>query len=218
MPSALTADRRSPDDPSADQPPPHLPNRGALDAALAHHLPGLYAFVRMRAGRLVKARESAADIVQSVCRELLEAGAGFEYRNEAAFRRWLCTAALRKLVERQRYLQRDKRDIGREVTPPDTSDQDHRLYDAYKTLATPSQAAAAHEFVDQVDAALAELPEHYREVIALTRGLGLTQREAAEQLGTTEIAVQRMLQRALVKLSGLLHRRGIDLDPKTSAE
>lgn len=200
-----------------DDPPNPAPPSG-LDAALARHLPALHAFVRMRAGRLVKARESAADIVQSVCRELLEAGTGFEFRNDGAMRRWLCTAALRKLVERQRYLQRDKRDVGREVAPPDGSEPDHRLYDAYKTLATPSQAAAANEFMAQVDAALAELPEHYREAIALTRGLGLTQREAAEQMGTTEIAVQRMLQRALVKLSGLLHQRGVTLRQKPDAD
>lgn len=172
----------------------------------------------MRAGRLVRARESAADIVQSVCRELLEAGDGFEYRNEVAFRRWLCTAALRKLVERQRYLTRAKRDIGRDVTPADTSDEDHRLLDAYKTLATPSRAAAANEFVAQMEAALDELPEHYRELLALTRGLGLTQGEAAEQLGTTEIAVQRMMQRALVKLSGILHRKGVDVAKKPEGD
>jgi RNA polymerase sigma-70 factor (ECF subfamily) len=181
----------------------------ALDALLARHLPGLHAFVRLRAGPLVRGKESPSDIVQSVCRELLVAGSGFEYRNEAAFRRWLCTAALRKLVERQRFYQRDRRDAAREGPAVDDSGADAALFAAYRSVATPSQHAAAHEFVRLVDDALAELPDHYREVIALTRGLGLSQREAAQEMGKSEIAVQRLLTRALVKLAGLLRARGL---------
>jgi len=184
-------------------------DRPAIDALLARHLPGLHAFVRLRAGRLVRAKESTEDVVQSVCRELLEAGSGFEYRDEASFRRWLFTAALRKLVERQRFWSRDKRDAAREAGASDP-EADEALLAAYRTIATPSRNAAFGEFVAMVDDALAELPDHYREVIALTRGLGLTQREAAEAMGKTEVAVQRLLTRALVKLSALLRQRGLD--------
>jgi RNA polymerase sigma factor (sigma-70 family) len=182
--------------------------RPELEALLGRHLPGLHAFLRLRAGPLIRARESMSDLAQSVCRELLEAR-DFDYRNEAAFRRWLCTAALRKLVERQRFYRRDKRDVLREVAPP-TDAADALLTDAYRSIATPSQNAAAQEFVGLVESALDELPDHYREVIALTRGLGLSQREAAAQMGKTEIAVQRLLARALVKLSGILRARGVE--------
>jgi RNA polymerase sigma factor (sigma-70 family) len=174
---------------------------------LARHLPALQAFLRLRAGKLIRAKESMADLAQSVCRELL-ASPGFEYQNDAACKRWLCTAAMRKLVERQRYYRRDKRDALREAAP--STDADAQWFDAYRTIATPSQHAAAHEFVAIVDAAMDELPEHYREVIALTRGLGLSQKDAAAELGKTEVAVQRLLTRALVKLAGLLRAKGLE--------
>ena len=60
------------------------------------------------------------------------------------------------------------------------------------------------EAIDRIEAAFDALPEHYREVIVLARIVGLPHREIAERLGKTEVAVQGLLTRALVKLSGLL--------------
>jgi RNA polymerase sigma-70 factor (ECF subfamily) len=180
-------------------------DQAAIDILLERHLPTLRAFVRLRAGRLIRAKESHSDIVQSVCREVLQAGEAFEYRGEAAFKRWLCTTALRKLVERQRYYGRDKRDAAREASPG-TSDQ-MQLLDSYRTMFTPSRGAVAREELQRLEAAFDELPEHYREVIIMDRMLGIPQREIAEHMGKTEVAVQRLLTRALVKLSGILQQR-----------
>jgi DNA-directed RNA polymerase specialized sigma24 family protein len=43
----------------------------AIEALLERHLPGLRAFVRLRAGPAVRTRESTTDVVQSACREVL---------------------------------------------------------------------------------------------------------------------------------------------------
>ena len=75
----------------------------AMDRLLERHLPALRAFVRLRAGPAVAEHESNSDLVQSVCREVLEGAGAFEYRGEAAFKSWLFTTALRKIVEKDRY-------------------------------------------------------------------------------------------------------------------
>ena len=96
--------------------------RGDLEALLVEHLPYLRAYVRLRSNRAIRARESGTDLVQSVCREVLQGSSGFEYRGDGAFRRWLCTAALRKIVERDRAMKTQKRDVRREqVAATDTA-------------------------------------------------------------------------------------------------
>ena len=47
-------------------------DRAAITAVLERCLPGLLAYARLHAGERVLLQESGADIVQSVCRELLE--------------------------------------------------------------------------------------------------------------------------------------------------
>ena len=58
----------------------------AIEQLIQEHLPGLRAFVRLNAGATLRAREAQSDLVQSVCREVLEGREGFEYRGDAAFK------------------------------------------------------------------------------------------------------------------------------------
>lgn len=175
----------------------------AIEELLHRHLPALRAFLRLRAGPAIRARESAADLAQSVCRELLQQLGSFDYRGEAAFKAWLFTAAMRKLVERQRYYEADKRDVGREVRPA-TSTGSADLIDVYKHVMTPSRDAQAHELMEQLERAFDRLPTDYRDVIVWHRIVGLSQREIGERMGRSEIAVQRLFARALSKLSAYL--------------
>ncbi|MFO1078992.1 MAG: hypothetical protein U1E73_14825, partial [Planctomycetota bacterium] len=78
--------------------------RDAIERLLLRQLPGLEAFVRLRMGPGMRSRTEPPDLVQSVCREVLEDLAGFEFRGEAPFRHWLFTRAENKLREKQRYL------------------------------------------------------------------------------------------------------------------
>ena len=43
-------------------------DRAALEALLVQHLPGVEAYLRLRMGPLLRAKESASDLVQSLCR------------------------------------------------------------------------------------------------------------------------------------------------------
>ena len=54
----------------------------ALAALLERYLPMLHAYVRVRLGRALEPRESTADVVQSVCRQILSARTVTEFGDE----------------------------------------------------------------------------------------------------------------------------------------
>jgi RNA polymerase sigma-70 factor (ECF subfamily) len=177
----------------------------AVDVLLMRNLAGLEAYVRLRAGRMIRSRESASDLVQSVCREVLQHVDRYQYRGEAQFRQWLYTTAMRKIANRVDYYQAEKRDVRKE-TPiaPDTSSRtspDPALLAAYRNVASPSRQVAAREELERLESAFAELPEEKREVILLAKIVGLSRDQIAEQMGRTEPAIRSLLSRALAELA-----------------
>lgn len=184
----------------------------AVDVLLARYLPGLEAFIRLRQGRLLRAKESAADLVQSVCREILEHAERYQYRGEAQFKHWLYATAMRKLSNKNEYYRAEKRDAAREAAPPPGAGSQAGgtagLFAQYQTVWTPSREAVAREEVARIEAAFEALPEGDREVILLSRMVGLPHREIAEALGSTEGAVRVRLSRALAKLAAELEQGG----------
>ena len=109
---------------------------------LALHLPALRAFVRLRLGPMLRAKESASDIVQSACRDVLENLHRFQYRGEAGFKAWLYKTALRKVADRAEFWRAAKRDPAREVRPaplPDASQAS--MADIARALGSPSVEA-----------------------------------------------------------------------------
>ena len=189
----------------------HQASRGdddALAQLLARHLPALHAFVRLRAGEAVLAKESCSDVVQSVCREVLRDLGAFEYRGEAAFRSWLFERALHKVIDRNRFYRMGKRDIGREVAPPSRMSRAEAgaLLGHYAAVCSPSREAEAHEEVARIEAAFQQLDEPYREVIAMCRLMGMTQAEVAAATGRSEGSVRGLLARGLARLARLLEQ------------
>ena len=177
----------------------------ALEQLLAQYLPQLHAFVRVRLGPL-RARESSMDVVQSVCRELLDARTPFEFRGEERFRAWLFTAALNKLNDKRSFHGQQRRDVRREDPH---ADEASRLV---ASLLTPSVDAIGKETAEALQAALAALSEEHREVVTMARIVGLPHRVIAEVLGRSEIAVRQLLVRALLRLAAELRHRGIEPD------
>ena len=168
----------------------------AIGTLLERHLPRLRAFVRLRAGPVVRAQESHSDLVQTVCRRILEDADKFEYRGEASFLRWLYTAALNKIIERQKYYTRQKRDVRRQRAVPGN----HALLDCYLTLSTPSRAAMQVEQIEAFETVFDALPEDYRAVITLSKIVGLSHAEIAVEMDRNEGAVRVLLHRALARL------------------
>ncbi len=175
-------------------------DRAAIESLLVRQLPGLEAFVRLRMGAALRRRTASPDVVQSVCREVLEDLSGFEYRGEAAFRHWLYTRAENKLREKHRYFKADKRSDDREVGIAEGT----TCLSAYQTLCTPSRDLQAQEAIARIEAAFDQLPAEYREAITLRRLCGLGYGEIGERLGRSEGAVRNLVYRGLSRLALLL--------------
>ncbi|MCC6408104.1 MAG: sigma-70 family RNA polymerase sigma factor [Planctomycetes bacterium] len=167
----------------------------ALDALLGRYLPGLRAFVRLRAGPTVRAHESASDIAQSVCREVLQNLSTFKYGGETGFKHWLYATALRKLQKRDEHWRAQKREAARVVG------DEQALLDAYRNVSSPSRRAMTKEELARIEKAFDELGDDEREVITLARVVGLPHKEIAEAMGRTEGATRVLLHRALAKLA-----------------
>jgi RNA polymerase sigma-70 factor (ECF subfamily) len=186
----------------------------AVEELLARYLPGLNAFVRLRAGPLLRARESSSDLVQSVCREVLEHVDRFQYRSEGLFKQWLFTTAARKIADRCDYVKAQRRDVRKEVAldaaPASAASTDGGLAEACRSLVTPSRELIAREEVVATERALLELADDHREVILLARVVGLSAKEIGETMNRSESAVRSLLHRALAELCALVER---DLPP-----
>ena len=177
----------------SDGPEHAAPDEASIEQLLAEHLPRLRAFVRLKAGPLVRAHEAESDIVQSTCREVLTRRDRFVHRGDENFRRWLFTTALRKILDKHDFHTAARRDVRR--------DGQGDLLSAYAGLVTPSQVVSAREQIDRIEAALARLDDDAREVIVLSRIAGFSRAEVAAEMGRTEAAVRNLLHRALTKLS-----------------
>jgi len=174
----------------------------ALGRLLEQNLPELRGYVRLQMGARMRAKESASDVVQSACREVLEHLDRYQYQGEENFRRWLFTTALRKVRRKYEYYRADKRDMQREIVRGQSTDRS--LHDVYAVLATPSAEMIAKEGTEAFEEAFANLSEDYREVIMQARILGMSHKEIAEASGRSEAACRMLLRRALVQLAGIL--------------
>lgn len=186
----------------------------ALHELMARHLPGLRAYIRLRCGPALRARESASDLAQSACRDVLGDLGAFQWNGEAGFRAWLYTAALRKIADRAQYWNAQKRDVRREV-PLDALKAgaasgvagprgEAPLAEVYRSVATPSQQAAGRETLERLELAFDTLSEEQREIIVLARIAGLSHAEIGERLGCTAGNARLRLFRALGVLSEAL--------------
>lgn len=172
----------------------------AIEALLLRHLPGLRAFLRLRMGRELRAKESATDLAQSTCREILEHLDRYRYRGTENFRHWLFATAQRKLKNRVEYWRAGKRDVALEAARArDTREESLAAF--YATLSTPSVRLMQRERIEALEAAFDRLSEAHREVILLARVVGLSHAEVARSMGRSEEASRSLLHRALAELA-----------------
>jgi RNA polymerase sigma-70 factor (ECF subfamily) len=184
-------------------------DRGALETLLQRFLPDVRAFVRLRAGPQLRARESNSDLVQSVCREILEHAERFQHPSEGAFKHWLFTTAQRKIQHRHEYWTAQKRGAAGEVSLDAETDSSGSealpdLMSRYRRFSSPSGVASLREEAGRIESAFDRLSEEHREVISLAYLAGLSRAEIAERMQRSEGAVRVLLHRALARMSGLL--------------
>lgn len=173
----------------------------AIETLLARHLEALSAYVARHTGASLRQKESRSDLVQSVCREVLEdlKSARFTYRGEAQFRQWLFTTALRKIQGRGRYFGAQRRAAAREVPIEDAPSTERRLQHSR----TPSRSAVAGEELARFRASLQKLDETSRRVVEWAWFEEMPHKEVAARLGITEAHSRTLLSRALARIAKL---------------
>ena len=176
-------------------------DREAVGGLLALHLPAIEGFVRRHAGELLQAHESPSDVAQSVCRDVLERlrDGRVQFQGEAPFKSWLYRAVVMKMMTKQRFWQAQARDPAQVQAhdPAQSQASEARFVDS----ATPSQDAVVHEEMERLAAALAQLPERFRTIIALHHIERLAHHEIAHKLGIQEAHSRVLLGRALARLA-----------------
>jgi RNA polymerase sigma factor (sigma-70 family) len=171
------------------------PEEPTVDGMVARYLPALRAFVRLRMGRELRAREESCDIVQSVAREVLHHAERFQHGGESGFRDWLFTTAHRKVVNHLEHWRAQKRSAAQEVVLPE---------ELAGLGGTPSKHASAREELAAVEGAFDALTEEQREVVTCSRLVGMSHAEIAQRLGKSEVAVRKILSRGIARLAAVL--------------
>ncbi len=162
----------------------------------------LRAYVRLKTGPAIRARESCSDLVQSACREALEGIDRIECENAPAFRQWLFQVALNKIRHRAEYWGADRRDRAHEERMGAADAE--ALWATYGGGDSPSRHASAREGVERIEAAMDRLSEEHREIIVQARILGRPHRDIARETGRSEEAVRQLLARARARLGMLM--------------
>lgn len=180
-------------------------DRDAAGQLLLKHIPGVRAFVRLNAGRMIRDKESMSDLVQSVCLEVLADLGDLESDDEATFKKWLYTAATRKIVDRDRHHRAACRDARRLVEGDAVSStSDAELATPYLAFASPSTDLAIRDEIERIETAFDRLPDDYRRILTLTSIVGLSTKEVAVELERNEPAIRKLLSRARARLAMLL--------------
>lgn len=186
-------------DPLPPDPQPGPPARVLLAERILGSLPGLTRFVRRRMGPALAARESASDIVQSTCRELLRSASRFEFQGEPGFQRWLRSAAEHKLQNRARHWRAERR--GAE---PTAGGGDEEREPEAPPSARPSHDAVLREEAERLERAFRALTPEHRAVLQRSQIDGLSHAELAAETGRSPEAVRKLVARALARLAAEL--------------
>ncbi len=148
----------------------------------------------------LKVKFAPSDLVQETFADGRQALGSFQGSTAVEFRAWLRGILLHKAANiRRRYLDTAARDISREEHPPNRSS-----IVAHANLLTddetPSRHAMRQELSASVQAALARLPAHYREVITLRNFDLLEFEEMSLVLDRTADALRALWLRAMQRL------------------
>ncbi len=177
----------------------------AIEELICPHLSAMTAFVRLRLPANVERRESAADVVQSVCRQVIQDLPGLQASNETGFKSWLYRALKNELINKLEYHRAGKRDVAREVGQTFGSIVDDAvLAQSYARAITPSQLLSTKEEIARIEATFDQLPPDYRDVILYVGIAQLTYQEAASLMERTEDSVRQLTFRARARLATLL--------------
>lgn len=158
--------------------------------------------------RLRGDRFEAEDLLQETWIRACQAAR--EFRGEASLRTWLDRIALNAaaMAERHRLTISRGSGVGElRLGRPLPGDEPGGVELVEPTASTDTESAVVwRETFAELGAAVAALPAGLRDVLVLRDIQGATTREAAEELGISEVAVKQRLHRARGRLRRALHQ------------
>ena len=167
-------------------------DKRAFNQLIDRYKSPLYGLIR----RYVGNSDDAYDVLQETFVSVWLSFNGYDPRQ--SFGPWIRTIALNKCRDvsrrrtvRRRILQLFALEPAEEATAPEHWDG-------------PEEGQSDQRRIQKLDQAIEQLPRHYKEPLILTAFHGLTQRQAAEQLGVTTKAVEVRLHRARKRLHEIL--------------
>ncbi len=178
----------------------------SVEALLERHLPRAHAIVRKRMGRFLRAREESLDVVQSVCRQVLESKEAYEHRSDEHFRRWLVEVVENKIVDHYRRQSAQRRDVAREEGTPESG----AAAEISAHTPSPASLAGGKEELEQLREAIGELPIEERQALELAHFGGASYEEVAERMGLTYKQARRRVQQAKLALGQILKRTELE--------
>lgn len=167
----------------------------SVEDALPLYPGRLEAFLSVKISARLLRDESRSDILQSICREALEAGCREDFVPPQHFANWLFKIAVGKLVDRARYWNAQKRQ------QPGSRHSVDMLLGADDT---PSQVVSHDEQIDRARRALQQLSEDQREVVVLARMFDMAHSEISKVMQRSEQATRQLLCRAMARLGAIL--------------
>jgi len=174
-------------------------DREALSLAFGRYRGRLIVLAHFKMSPRARRLTEAEDVVQETMLRAFRDLGQFSYRTPGSFFRWLASILDHTIVDRARYLGRERR--AGEETPfrSESNPQGPEPMDSQ----TPSRLLGQSERVEQLLERLSALPEEYRQAILLAKIEGLTTAEMAERLGKPREAVALLVYRAVKRFRAL---------------
>jgi RNA polymerase sigma-70 factor (ECF subfamily) len=154
----------------------------------------------------LRAKVDASDLLQETFLTASKSVGDFTGQDIETFVRWLQVIAARRVADAyRRYFDFEKRDLRREIPLDQLLARSDRsaaaLVDQLADSASgPISVAHRHEQAVKLADALADLPEHYREVLQLRYLEERPLNEIAQLLGRTKGSTAMLMARAIEKL------------------
>ncbi len=175
----------------------------ALAALFRAHEPRLLRMVELRLDKTLRTRMDPADVVQDAWVEIVRRFDEWCRQDRLPLHVWLRLITGQSLATAQRrhlaHMRDAMRDAPQRHSRPNVSSAS--VVEAFVDTATsPSQFVAREELRARVRAAIEELDEIDREIVAMRHFEGLTNEEAAAELDIEPSAASMRFLRALVRL------------------
>ncbi len=177
-------------------------DREALSLAFERCRRRLVVLARYKMNAQTRQFAEAEDAVQETMLRAFRDLDRFSYRTPGSFFRWLAAILDHVIVDRARYLGRERR-AGEEA--PFRSESNPMGPDPVDSR-TPSRLLAQREAVERLLEQLDALPEEYRHAIVLAKIEGLSTAEMAERMGKPRDAVALLLYRAVRRFRALTEK------------